>query len=50
MDFWELRFEDFVFVAVGLSSGKILPYSLTNIFLKDIMFYRKISKYLNQHF
>ena len=40
----------FVFVAVGLSSGKILPNSLRNIFLKDIIFFRNYPNYLNQHF
>ena len=40
----------FVFAAVGLSNGDILPHSLWDIFLKDIMFFRNFPNSLNQHF
>lgn len=49
MDFWEYRFGDSVFVAVGLYRGKILPYPLRNIFLKTLHFIENFQIYLNQH-
>ena len=39
--FASLVVEIFVTVAVGPLSGKLLPLSLRNSFLKDIMFYKK---------
>ena len=42
--FASLVVEIFVTVAVGPLSGKLLPLSLRNSFLKDIMFYKKKKK------